>query len=198
MGLGWVTRRILFRMLEAWAEKSATRLDDILVQALRRPFLLWVTILALQLASEGSQLPPRAVAVVSKILLVLWIVSVSAVASKLVTLLIRQYGGGFAGALPITTLTENIASLAVAGVGLLILLNALGLSITPFLTALGVGGLAVALALQDTLSNLFAGFYISVAGQLKPGDYVKMSTGEEGYITDMAGETPRSARSRTI
>jgi small-conductance mechanosensitive channel len=82
-------------------------------------------------------------------------------------------------------LTQNIASLVVVGVGLLVLLNSLGVSITPLLTALGVGGLAVALALQDTLSNLFAGFYISLAGQVRPGDYVKLDSGQEGYVSDI-------------
>ena len=53
------------------------------------------------------------------------------------------------------------------------------------LTALGVGGLAVALALQDTLSNLFGGFYVAVAGQVRLGDYIKLNTGEEGYVTDI-------------
>jgi small-conductance mechanosensitive channel len=58
-------------------------------------------------------------------------------------------------------------------------------SITPILTALGVGGLAVALALQDTLSNLFGGFYVAVAGQVRVGDYIKLNTGEEGNVTDI-------------
>ena len=49
--------------------------------------------------------------------------------------------------------------------------------------ALGVGGLAVALALQDTLSNLFSGFYITLAGQIRVGDYIKLDSGEEGYVT---------------
>ena len=69
--------------------------------------------------------------------------------------------------------------------GLLVLLNLLGISITPILTALGVGGLAVALALQDTLSNLFAGFYVAVARQVRLGDYIRLNTGEEGYVTDI-------------
>ena len=64
--------------------------------------------------------------------------------------------------------------------GGLILLNHFNVSITPILTALGVGGLAVALALQDTLSNLFGGFYVAVAGQVRLGDYIKLNTGEEG------------------
>jgi small-conductance mechanosensitive channel len=45
--------------------------------------------------------------------------------------------------------------------------------------------LAVALALQDTLSNLFGGFYVAVAGQVRLGDYIKLNTGEEGYVTDI-------------
>ena len=49
-----------------------------------------------------------------------------------------------------------------------------------------MGGLAVALALQDTLSNLFAGFYMSLAGQVRVGDYIKLSSGEEGYVTDIS------------
>ena len=69
--------------------------------------------------------------------------------------------------------------------GSLILLRHFNVSITPILTALGVGGLAVALALQDTLSNLFGGFYVAVAGQVRLGDYIKLNTGEEGYVTDI-------------
>ena len=70
-------------------------------------------------------------------------------------------------------------------VGVLIVLGHFNVSLTPMLTALGVGGLAGALALQDTLSNLFAGFYVAVAGHIRLGDYIKLNTGEEGYVTDI-------------
>src|SRR5262249_12544437 len=63
--------------------------------------------------------------------------------------------------------------------------HTLGISITPALTALGVGGLAVALALQDTLSNLFAGLQILASRQITPGDFVRLSSGEEGYVADI-------------
>jgi small-conductance mechanosensitive channel len=119
-------------------------------------------------------------------LLILWIVSLTAVAAKVAGSLVKLYGGGVASALPVTTLTQSLASLGVATVGILILLDTLHISVTPILTALGVGGLAVALALQDTLSNLFAGFYVSLAGQVRLGDYVKLDSGEEGYVTDIS------------
>ncbi|MCA9381083.1 mechanosensitive ion channel, partial [Candidatus Dojkabacteria bacterium] len=50
----------------------------------------------------------------------------------------------------------------------------------------GVGGLAVALALQDTLTNLFAGFYIIAARKIKPGDYIELESGQEGFVEDVS------------
>ncbi len=184
--IGWFARRVLFRVLESWAAKSKARFDDLLVQALRGPFMLWVMILGLHLAVQSSELPTRVTALAGKTLLILWIVSLTVVAAKVAGSLVKLYGGGVASALPVTTLTQSLASLAVATVGILILLDTLHISVTPILTALGVGGLAVALALQDTLSNLFAGFYVSLAGQVRLGDYVKLDTGEEGYVTDIS------------
>jgi small-conductance mechanosensitive channel len=122
-------------------------------------------------------------------LLVCWIISLTLVASRIAAVGIRRITAQTHGPQRVTSLTENVARLVVGLLGMLILLNSLGVSVTPILTALGVGGLAVALALQETLSNLFAGFYVSLAGQLRVGDYVKLDSGEEGYITDITWRT---------
>ena len=74
----------------------------------------------------------------------------------------------------------------VVALGALVVLNGLGVSITPMLTAMGVGGLAVALALQEPLANLFAGIVIALARQVRVGDYVKLDNGVEGYVTDFS------------
>ncbi|MBM3814772.1 MAG: mechanosensitive ion channel family protein [Acidimicrobiia bacterium] len=177
---GWLARGLFFRALHRWAAKSETKLDDLLIEALRAPLLLWVAILGLHAAVQSSELPEAAADVTSKILLVLWILSLTVAGARLAAALVKHYGTRISKNMPVTSLTQNLASLLVATVGLLILLNTLGISVMPILTALGVGGLAVALALQDTLSNLFAGFYISLAGQVRVGDYVKLDSGEEG------------------
>ena len=114
------------------------------------------------------------------------ILSLTLMASRLAGNVIRFYGARVPGAMPVTTLTQNLAQLIVVILGSLVLLHQLGILITPILTAFGVGGLAVALALQDTLSNLFAGVYVSMAGQVRVGDYVKLGTGEEGYVADIS------------
>jgi small-conductance mechanosensitive channel len=184
--LGFAIRSHLFATLDRWAAKSKGHFDDALIAALRGPFMLWVLILAVHLATESSPLSQRHTAVIAKVLVSLWIISLTVVASKLSGALIRLYSAHIPAAMQVTTLTQNLASVFAVILGALILLNTLGISITPILTALGVGGLAVALALQDTLSNLFAGFYVSVAGQVRVGDYIKLDTGHEGYVTDIS------------
>lgn len=186
MAAALTARRFIFRALDRWAEKTSTRLDDLLVDALKTPFLLWSLILSLSLATQVSPLPDRITGILNKGFLILWVISVTLVASKLAGSLVKHYGALAKTSLPVTTLTQNLARLAVAILGILVLLNLLGVSITPIVTALGVGGLAVALALQDTLSNLFAGFYVSLANQIRVNDYVKLDSGEEGYVSDIS------------
>jgi small-conductance mechanosensitive channel len=89
------------------------------------------------------------------------------------------------GTLPATSLIENVIKVVIYTIGILIILQFLGISITPILTTLGVGGLAVALALQSTLSNFFAGLQILASKQIRPGDYIKLDSGEEGYVVDI-------------
>ncbi|KPK71691.1 hypothetical protein AMJ87_06975, partial [candidate division WOR_3 bacterium SM23_60] len=88
--------------------------------------------------------------------------------------------------LPSASLFINLTRIVVFAIGILIILQSLGISITPLVTALGIGGLAVALALQPTLSNLFAGIQIIISKQLEPGDYVELDSGEKGYVTDIS------------
>ncbi len=126
-----------------------------------------------------------------KALTVFWVILLTWVALRLSNRLIQRYSTRLAGTLPLTSLTQNLAKGAILVVGALIVLNSLGISITPILTALGVGGLAVALALQDTLAGLFAGFYITLARQIRIGDYVKLDSGEEGYVVDIAWRSTR-------
>src|ERR1019366_323232 len=172
-------------LLRPWAARSKGPTAQIVVNALKGPFMIWVLILGTHLAMQSSDLHPRATLWIGRGLLALWIMSLTIIGSRLAGGLIRFHGSGIPGALPVTTLTQTLAQLAVVILGLLVLLNLWGVSITPILTALGVGGLAVALALQDTLSNLFGGVYVAVAGQVRLGGYVKLNTGEEGYVTDI-------------
>jgi small-conductance mechanosensitive channel len=68
--------------------------------------------------------------------------------------------------------------------GLLLGLSAVGFQITPILTALGIGGLAVALALQPLLSNLFSGIYITSSKRVQVGDQISVGN-YSGEVIDV-------------
>jgi small-conductance mechanosensitive channel len=69
------------------------------------------------------------------------------------------------------------------GLGVLVFLDSIGISITPIVASLGIGSLAVALALQDTLANLFAGIYMIAEKPIAAGHFIKLESGEQGYVT---------------
>jgi len=192
---GMIAKRLVWRRLGALARRTSGNWDDAIVVEIEKRVRFWSLLLGVYLASGFWTLPPNVRTALNGALFVLIVASLTFLSAGLLAGLAREYGHTVQEALPVTTLTENVVRIAVMILGFLIILNGLGVSITPILTALGVGGLAVALALQDTLANLFAGFYVTVARQIRVGDYVRLETGEEGYLVDIAW---RAARIRML
>jgi small-conductance mechanosensitive channel len=185
LAAGWLVKRALFGRLRGWASRSAATWDDLMVSALEHPFMLWMLMLALYAGNESSDLPRPASAVVSKALLALLILSITLAAARIAGILVAR-GEARDGAASTSTISQNVARGAVIVLGAVSILNALGVSITPVLGALGIAGLAVSLGLQDTLANFFAGFYISIAKQIRIGDYIRLDgTQLEGFVTDI-------------
>lgn len=182
MIVGWIVRGVLFHRFIKWTQKTRWKGDDIIVSSLKTPFWLWCVIGGVYIALHIVTIPENILAITDRVLLTLVVFSVTLTLANMLSRLVP-------GKLP--SLTQNIVKFTVLLLGGLILLNTLGISITPLLTTLGIGGLAVALGMQDTLTNLFAGFYTTLAKQIRVGDYVKLETGEEGYVTDISWRTTK-------
>ncbi len=86
---------------------------------------------------------------------------------------------------------RRVARPAIYLAGGLTALGTVGVSITPLLAGLGIGGLAVALAVQPTLANLFAGAYLSSEGDLNEGDFIEMDGGPAGFVVDVGWRATR-------
>ena len=86
---------------------------------------------------------------------------------------------------------RKLVNLTILVLGLMVLLGQLGYEITPLLASLGVAGIAIALALKDTLSNLFAGLYLALDRPISPGQYIKLDSGEEGFVEEIGWRTTR-------
>lgn len=183
--LGIVFDRFILWELKRIASRTKWQADEILVDALRGAPVLWFLLAGLYGALEWVQLSPAIDSILKKTLLVGVILSVTWVAARATAGFVQLYSRKVGGALLSTSMFANLTRAIVVLVGLLIILQSLGISIAPLLTAMGVGGLAVALALQDTLSNLFAGIHVIASKQVRPGDYVKLGSGEEGFVADV-------------
>lgn len=183
--VGVVVDWMILRRLRGAVSRTDWGWDDLLVDAIGRAPVLWFTAAGVYAALESLTLPSGIRDTLQVILVVVVILSLTLVASRIAADAVRLLTERSAGGLPGTSLIQNITRVVVFGLGLLIILQQLGIRITPVIGALGVGSLAVALALQDTLSNLFAGFQILLTRQVEAGDFIRLEGGEEGYVTDV-------------
>lgn len=183
---GWVLDKIILTRLKKVAEKTKWGGYKILISGLKGRMVFWITLAGLALALGEIELPEYWSELLPKIIIVSFLFSLTLVIAKTAVGLVNLYTGSTKSHLPSSSIINNIIKLVIIILGLLTILRFLGISITPILTALGVGGLAVALALQETLSNLFAGIQIIAAQQIRPGDYIKLESGESGYVVDVS------------
>ena len=183
--LGWLIGHFALGWLVRLLHRTPTDLDDLLVGAIRPHVPLWFFLAGVTVAVRYAAVAPAHAALVGRAALAIFTLSLTLALASFLTHALARRAASWPEAVPATTLTQNAVRIAVIALGLLVILGNLGVSITPLLTALGVGSLAVALALQPTLSNLFAGFHITFARQVRVGDYVELETGQQGYIADI-------------
>jgi small-conductance mechanosensitive channel len=186
-----ILRGVVFRILQKWAKKTDTKLDDIVIKAFKTPSIYWCLAIGLYIGVAVSELPQRYIFYFSKTIHVIVILSITIAVANLSGKIFRDYIQKSNLPIPTTGLAYGILKGTILVIGFLIILSVLGISITPLLTALGVGGLAVALALQDTLANLFAGIHILMEKSIRVGDFIRLETGQEGYVEDITWRTTR-------
>jgi len=188
-----VLRALLLSVLGRWARSPNGWAS--LARAIRLPSVLWSLVLglwvAVEFAGQTERLPRRLYEQLGLVLEVAVILSLTITVAKTLSIFIQRASERRALGVLITGLGQSVARGVVYIVGFLMLLTAIGVQITPILTALGVGGLAVALALQDTLSNLFAGAHLLADKPIRVGDYVKVADTVEGHVVDIGWRSTR-------
>ena len=183
--VGFVFEKIVLAKLKRLAKKTKWKGDIVIINSLRGIVIIWLLIAGIYGAVLSIPMSPSLLIHLKKILLVIVILSGTMALAKMTAGIVSIYVQRDDVPLPSTSIFRNLTKVLIFLIGILIILHSLGISITPILTALGVGGLAAALALQPTLANLFSGLQIIAAKQLHPGDYVKLDSGDEGYVTDV-------------
>lgn len=113
------------------------------------------------------------------------VLAITAVIAHLVTRFLRRVLSHDNSPLPSSTIFVNIARVFVWALGISVVLSScLGIDVTAAIAALGIGGIAVSLGFQDTLSNLIGGLQMSITGLVRPGDHLEVG-GKSGVVADV-------------
>ncbi|HUU05192.1 MAG TPA: mechanosensitive ion channel family protein [Patescibacteria group bacterium] len=183
--VGLISKMIILKKIAKIASKTNWRGDDILIAALKRWIVWWFLFAGAFLATLSMPVEAGLLKLIHNVIMVMAILSLTVFAANMSVSFIDLYSENLKESLPRTTIFTNLTRIFVFLIGILIIFNSLGISIAPILTGLGIGGLAVALALQETLANLFAGLQLIASKQIRPGDYIRLGSGEEGFIVDI-------------
>ena len=198
----WIVRSILFPIMVRLAGLAPTEVVKIILLSVRTPVSLVVILIGSYLAFTIPLSPTKSLEdmLTTTIFVLVTIISVYATAS-LISNLFSWYMTTVATRTQSTLddqlfpLFRRVAVVLIYGIGILLILDQLHININPLIAGLGLGGLAVALAIQPTLSNIFAGTYVMTEGVISSGDFIELENGMSGYVMDVGW---RSTRIRTF
>lgn len=181
----WV-RRVLNNAFERWASRVRWQESKLVMTAVYRPFLFWFLILGVFIAIQVSVVSLQVKTIITKAVGSLFVLSLGWLLINLSGRLMEIYLPRLKARWPTITLTKNVIRATIVVVCALIILEIWGMPTSPLLVLIAVAILAAALALRNAAPNLFAGFHLSATQQIKVGDYIKLETGEQGYITEIS------------
>jgi small-conductance mechanosensitive channel len=191
IALAFAARLIISGVLRVLAHRTKTRLDDMVIRALTVPVFVALIVAGLWLALARLPELSAQLDIIRKIAAILFIAIAAIALVRVGNAFLAWYSTDIA---PFTKtqiddklvpLVRRVGTAVVYVVALLIILDQLGVNISPLLAGLGIGGLAVALALQPTLSNFLAGTYVMSDAVVHVGDYVTLDSGHEGWVEDI-------------
>lgn len=182
--VGITLNSMLKAKLEKLVKADDGSIKNIFYRAVQGVPVSFCLVVALYWIVSTSAMPSGLVTFFSYILFTSIIFSIARVIERTLSGFVRLK---FSGSSDVTqsTLLDTILKVSVYASGLLIVLNYYGISIAPIITAMGVGGMAVAFGIKETMENIFAGLQILISKQIRVGDYIKLSTGDEGKVTDI-------------
>ena len=194
----FVFHKLIFPLIVRFTHRTPTDLDSRLVKSVRWPTTLGFVVLGAYLAftvpldlteSQQSQVDTvgQALGVMIVITVVVGLLSnaIDWYLASLATSATRVVD------LRLLPLIRRVGGVIIYAIGGLLLMDVLGINISPLIAGLGLGGLAVALAIQPTLANLFAGTYVMTEGVIATGDYIQLENGLKGYVVEVGWRSTR-------
>ena len=189
-------------VIQKLTSKTKNRLDDILFKMLESPVLLGITLAAIWFAARRLELGTPLENAILKAYKVLTVINVTWFVARLVNALLEEYLAPKAADqnsfkhldIHLMSILRRTVLAVIWSLGIVMALNNVGVNVATLIAGLGIGGLAFALAAQDTIKNIFGGFTIFTDRPFRIGDRIKVDN-FDGFVEDIG---IRSTRIRTM
>ena len=173
---------VLNRVLHHWTRKFRNGRGELLFSFLESLPIPLLVLSGLYIGLESLTLPRQYERIGSKLIMALVLLVIAYFPAKVLILGLRRVSQKNPALERVTQPATFVIRTVFALLAIIIFLENLGISLTVIWTTLGVGSVAVALALQETLSNFFSGLYLLADGPVSPGDYIKLNSNQEGRV----------------
>ncbi len=198
--LSWVVVQVIYRVARPFVERTETKLDDRLLQTLLPPVRLGIAVLFFTIGSYLLRLSLPAYELLAGIEKALAVIAVTWLALRAVDVASnvareRLVEADNRSAMAVLPLGRRVVKVFLLAIAVLAALQNLGFNITGLVAGLGVGGLAVALAAQKTIANLFGGVSLVTDQPVRVGDVCRFAGDKVGTVETIG---LRSTRVRTL
>ena len=189
--LAFLSKYIIGAIVKPFTKKTKTIIDDLIVEALNAPVFAWLIAGGLWIAAIRLIDTKNVENVVHKIFIIIFIGIGGVAVSRVVHAILHWYSVEIAPRTAtdfddrLIPLLSRVSDIIVYSLAFLVIMGNIGVNIGPFLAGLGIGGLAIALALQPTLTNFLSGTYVISDSVIRKGDYIQLESGLEGTVEEI-------------
>jgi small-conductance mechanosensitive channel len=191
----WLFQRLVLLRLRRLADRTTVRFDDVMVASITATKPILVVVLALAAASQSLDRPPEVARVTAVVAVVAMLLQIGiwlsvAIGQGFAVFRAKKQAEGDDSGLATASFVVNGVRIASWGVVALVALDNLGIDVTTLVAGLGIGGIAVALALQNILADLFASVSILLDKPFEPGDFIVVGD-QRGTVEKIGVKTTR-------
>ncbi len=188
----------VLKIVTVFASNTKTKIDGILIENVRLPIQVLIIAFGFFLAVKYYQSDFSIGGItILQIFSILWIIAITFLVSRIIKSGFEIYTYELKEKMhrkvddTLFNFLRKLINFSVYIIALSIILKQFGIEITPLLAGLGIAGIAVAMALKDTLSNFLSAIYITADRPMKLGDYIELDSKTAGYVVDIGWRTTR-------
>ncbi len=181
---------VLRKSLERLTKQTKTDVDDKILAATGRSIYAILFFVGLKIGLDFTGILDAHAEILGKLFGVVWIIIGAFLATEITSILISVYGKKRFG-VGTAYLIQRLTKIGIVFVAFILVLNSFGIEVSPLVASLGIAGIAIAFALQDTLANFFSGLYLTADQPIRPGDYIKVDDNISGTVLEIGWRSTR-------